>query len=473
MTARIITTYDDKLFVLGTWPNVYVGSAQTSPQEPILSDALLNKIPADLRDAAKEHIRMPLDRQQMWLAMSEEDLRQNVMLSLSFIKEAADFVLEQLPKEPSANARSGVIRNLAYNVGLSSRPAARAVVKQIIATDSSVEVVNLAIDALRDIEMKEIRSLVSARLQKEQAGGNTRMTEALVEQEERWISLEKGVMLPGFMRSVPPVFSLKPAGRPIRVAAVGDYGFGNGSQKHVGNAMIAAHKTRPFDFGITLGDNFYGEGMFSPDDPRWQVWWEDVYSPIGIKFYVAFGNHDWYWTDSPAAEILYSRKSPSWHMPAPYYSYTAGDVQFFVIDSNDMSAAQLAWLKRGLEASRSRWKIVYGHHPIYFAMEEGRPPYDKRMLDMLMPVLAGRADAYLAGHYHSMQHIKPENGVHFFVSAGGGASLYPVFENSQRAYYAKSINGFAAISADRNHFKVDFIGAHGESLYEYTLEKAG
>jgi hypothetical protein len=92
-----------------------------------------------------------------------------------------------------------------------------------------------------------------------------------------------------------------------------------------------------------------------------------LYDPLGIKFYATLGNHDWGFADSPAAEILYTWKSPSWRMPAPYYTFTAGPMQFFAMDTNEVSEAQLLWLKDELAKSRARWKLVYGHHPIYSA----------------------------------------------------------------------------------------------------------
>ena len=46
------------------------------------------------------------------------------------------------------------------------------------------------------------------------------------------------------------------------------------------------------------------------------------------------------------SEILYSQQSPSWCLPAPYYTYTCGPVQFFAFDTNDVSEPQLGWLTR-------------------------------------------------------------------------------------------------------------------------------
>ena len=185
--------------------------------------------------------------------------------------------------------------------------------------------------------------------------------------------------------------------------------------------MAEWHRKTPFDFAITLGDNFYSAGMSSPTDPRWKILWDELYDPLGIKFYATLGNHDWVMSDSPAAEILYSDRSPSWRMPSPYYTFTAGPVQFFALDTNEVSDAQLAWFDGELKKSTSKWKIVYAHHPIYSDGEHGDNPV---LAQKLLPLLRSRVDVYLAGHDHILNHVKPEGGVEFFVSGGAGAGLY-------------------------------------------------
>src|SRR5579872_5773182 len=116
-----------------------------------------------------------------------------------------------------------------------------------------------------------------------------------------------GEILPGFLRKPPPPFTLKPSTDSIRVLAFGDFGFGNDAQKQTAAAMVAYHKAHPFDFGLTLGDNFYRFGMDSPQDPRWQTQFEQLYGPMHIPIYATLGNHDYGQADSPAAEILYSQ----------------------------------------------------------------------------------------------------------------------------------------------------------------------
>ena len=48
-----------------------------------------------------------------------------------------------------------------------------------------------------------------------------------------------------------------------------------------------------------------------------------------------------------------------------YYSFKMGNVRFFVLDSNYMDPAQLAWLEPELKGSGSDWEIAYFHHPLY------------------------------------------------------------------------------------------------------------
>jgi predicted phosphodiesterase len=279
-------------------------------------------------------------------------------------------------------------------------------------------------------------------------------------------SEEIKLQLPVSMRQAPPIFSLKPATQPIRVLAFGDYGDGSQDQKDVAAAMLAYHQQHAFDFAITLGDNFYSKGMKGLDDPRWKSWWDELYDPIGIQFYATLGNHDYGFEESPAAEIQYSQQSPSWRMPATQYVFTAGPVQFFAIDTQVMTSDQLEWLHKELEASRSVWKVVYGHHPIF---SHGHHGNTERLVEELLPILTGRADIYLSGHDHDMQHLKPEGNLHFFV-AGSGGKLRPITAG-ERSLFARSALGFAVLEANHMSLKVTFIEKSLTPLYHFTLTK--
>jgi hypothetical protein len=310
---------------------------------------------------------------------------------------------------------------------------------------------------MRDLLLKRLEL---AREKNDEAG-----LKLLGQEQERWISLVRGTMLPAFLRKPPEKFSVKAEDKAIRVLAFGDYGTGSEAQKKTAAAMLEFHRKTPFDFGITLGDNFYDIGMASPADARWKTWWEDRYAAMGVKVYASLGNHDWGQADSPAAEILYSDKSASWKMPAPYYTFTAGNAQFFALDTNDVSEAQVLWLKEELDKSKAFWKIVYGHHPIYSDGEHGD---NAVLIKKLLPILEAKADVYFVGHDHIIEHIKPSDSrLHYFISGGGGAkgAARPAID------YAASTNGFAVIEASGKELKVQFIGTDGKQLYEYPIRK--
>ena len=281
---------------------------------------------------------------------------------------------------------------------------------------------------------------------------------------------------PGY--TVPTALSLgrlKAENEPVRVLVFGDFGSGSRAQRRVAEEMLAFHRDHPFDLGLTVGDNFYPSGLSSPVHPRWQTQWEDLYTPLGIEFYAALGNHDTRDPLSPFAQVLRTRRSASWRMPASYYTFDAGPVQFFALDTNKgrLTDEQLDWLVRELKRSEATWKVVYGHHPIKSDGEHGNDAYTARMRARLLPhLLEGGADAYFCGHDHDMQALKPEGRLRLFVSGGGGKgsrSLGPV----NHRLWGQSAMGFTVVEADGERLDVIFVGPGGERLHTSRLTKDG
>jgi 3',5'-cyclic AMP phosphodiesterase CpdA len=191
-----------------------------------------------------------------------------------------------------------------------------------------------------------------------------------------------------------------------------------------------------------------------------------MYGGMGIPFYAALGNHDWGQSDSPAAEILYSAKSPNWNMPAPYYTYMAGPVQFFALDTNELSDRQLFWLRDEIAKSTARWKVVYGHHHIYSAWRLD----NATLIARLLPVIKGKVDLYLCGHDHNLQVLKPEQGTHFIVAGAGGAGSYGI-KPYERSVFSKSTYGFTILEADATRITVKFIEDNVGQIYEHVITK--
>jgi hypothetical protein len=425
-----------------------VRAARTS--EAVTVDLL----PADLRDAGTAILAAgPAERGKLAAKLGEQEP-----------DRSAAFLAALLEHDDSAKVRAQIVSGL----GGHQNPEMRRVLERTAASDADAGVSVLALEKLRERDAADLQAILKERLERAKREGDTAGAARLSQEDERWISLVHGTMLPSFLRRPPEPFAVPTAGRGVRVVAFGDFGDGSPSQRATAAAIRAEHVRRPFDFGLTLGDNMYEEGAESPADPRWKTQWEELYGPLGLRFYATLGNHDWKLADSPAAEILYSLKSASWNLPSPYYAFRAGNVQFFAVDTNDVSAAQLAWLDGELSKSNAVWKLVYGHHPIYSAGQHGDTV---RLVEALLPVLRGRADLYFCGHDHDMQHLRPDGGVHFFVAGSGGAHQRPMHPHPRTIFAKTDQHGFATIEADSTSLTVRFIADDGSELYSYTLHK--
>ena len=143
--------------------------------------------------------------------------------------------------------------------------------------------------------------------------------------------------------------------------------------------------------------------------------------------------------------------------------------QFFALDTQTvaLSERQRKWLDDELSRSQARWKVVYGHHPVFSGGNyEDRPD----LIAKLLPILKDRADVYICGHDHNLQAIRPEGNVRFYIAGGGGASLYQL-RPYERSVFASSSNGFAVIDADATQLTVSLVDGTGKTLHVDTLKK--
>ncbi len=371
---------------------------------------------------------------------------------LFLAQPSVDELVAALEREPSAEARRAMVTRLARI----RDPQVMAALEARAVSDPDPDVALLAMEKLRILHSQALLEVFEKRLASNPAG--------LVSEHQRWVTIAKGTLLPAFLQSPPPVFAVS-AKSAIRVLAIGDFGVENPDQKKVAVAAGQWHRKSPFDFGLTTGDNFLPDGVLSPSDPRWKGGWEELYDPLKVPIYATLGNHDWGYSDSPAAEILYARSSPAFRMPATYYSFTAGPVQFFALATDAFSQTQIQWLREELDRSKAPWKLVYGHTPIY---SHGVHGDSEKLIRELLPVLKDRADVYLAGHDHDMQHLKPEGKLNFFVVGGSGASIRPPTPGP-RTLFAEAFFGFAVIEADAAQFKITFVDSNSQPLYSQTL----
>jgi tartrate-resistant acid phosphatase type 5 len=401
-------------------------------------------------------LQAPAESPKERLAAVQQKLRQ-------FNQSMVGELLEQADKDPDPAIRRAILNRLARL----RLPLVRESLERHATGDPDAGVALLALERLRIQQAQELGRLFETRLALARSQKDEKALEALTPEHQRWVTFARGAELPAFMQQAPPVFQAVPSNPSVRVLAFGDFGQEGLHQREVAAAAAAYHRQRPFDLGVTLGDNFVPDGVTSPADPRWKEGWDQIYSPLGIPFFAATGNHDWGYADSPAGEILYSHTSPSWRMPALYYSFTAGPAQFFALATHAMSETQLKWLDRELARSSARWKIVYGHHPIYSYGTHGGTA---QLQQSLLPLLKNRASVYLVGHEHIVQHLKPEGGVHFLVAPAAGQAARPA-KSGPLTWFTDSFYGFTALEIDAERIKATFVDTDLKVRYETEIRQ--
>ncbi len=430
------------------WTAPWAGPAAAAEPQGI------EQLAPELRDKARQILSIANERQR---AAELKNLARSEKRSRPYLHWVYD-------NDTSAVVRSALLPLLVKQ----DDPSTRAFVQRVVDKERDPLIVASALATLHELSTLDTARRLEQRIEQAQKAGDMATVRALAPEQERWLTQRGGTALPGFLRTPPPVFAAgtRVAGsRSIRVLAFGDFGNGSPDQKRAAAAMMKFNQRSRFDIGITMGDNFYSEGLNRPDEPRWKTEWEDLYSPLKIVFYPSLGNHDWNDPDSPAAEILYTQRSKTWRLVSPYYTFTAGQAQFFALDTDAVSVAQLLWLQDELKKSQARWKIVYGHHPIY---SYGRHGDTEPLIKKVLPLIENVADIYICGHEHDLQHLRSDGKLQLFISGGGGANIRPV-DTGPRTVWAKSAHAFTVLDIDKESLRVRFVDTNLATLHEHTI----
>jgi len=271
----------------------------------------------------------------------------------------------------------------------------------------------------------------------------------------------------------------------------GDWGRnGEKDQRAVAAQMAVAAQAMDAKFIISVGDNFYENGVKSVDDRQWQSSFEKVYvaPSLQIPWHVALGNHDYH--GNCDAQIDYSKTSSRWNLPARHYTRTENldaknTVEFFYLDTTPMIKSyysilntektrdnvltqdvpkQLAWFKDALAASTAQWKIVIGHHPIYSGGGHGDTV---ELVKNILPLLQQyKVQAYFNGHDHDLQHLQAGK-LNFFCT-GAGSQFRPTV-NTPHTKFAKGCSGFTTVALSAEKLDVRLIDDKGQLLYTTSV----
>lgn len=281
---------------------------------------------------------------------------------------------------------------------------------------------------------------------------------------------------------------------------LGDFGrVGDYYQQDVARELRHATIALEAEFIVSVGDNFYPNGVASTTDYHWISSFETIYKDPSLytDWYVALGNHDY--RGNVQAQIDYSNVSRRWNMPARYYSKTfeVNDNErllLIVMDSNPYidsyhedpekytgvaaqdTAKQTQWLIEQLKTDdpQVKWKVVVGHHPLYSGGKrkesEDTKLFEKKFADLFDQ---HQVDAYICGHEHDLQIIKPQ-GRFTTQFLSGAASEVRASGNREGTIFAAAEPGFMAFSIVDGKMLVQTVRANetgAKVLHKYELTK--
>lgn len=217
------------------------------------------------------------------------------------------------------------------------------------------------------------------------------------------------------------------------------------------------------DFAIQSGDLVEN----GADTALWPTFFEIEHELLSkLSYFPSLGNHE---HDDRNFYDFFNQR-------APYYSFSWGGCHFSVIDSDIANVApttagqqafwqeQVKWLEDDLKANQNAtYRFLVAHHPPMTAVKsrQGSNPH----MIALMPMLEKyKVTAGLFGHDHNYQHYL-SNGIHYFVSGGGGAPLYDVdMPPAGITVKVKSIENFMVFQVAGKTLSMTAYDVNGEAL---------
>jgi 3',5'-cyclic AMP phosphodiesterase CpdA len=195
----------------------------------------------------------------------------------------------------------------------------------------------------------------------------------------------------------------------VRFAVIGDTGTGSSKQYQLGELLLRARQSFPFEFVLMLGDNLYGGEQPADYRKKFQEPYQQLLNQK-VNFYATLGNHD-----EPVQRFY-----ENFNMEGKeYYRFKKGNVAFYSLNSNYMDKKQVEWLNSELAKDTSEWKIVYCHHPPYSS--GGKHGSDTELRDVVEPIfLRHGVNVVFTGHDHFYERVLPQKGIFYFVSGAGG-----------------------------------------------------
>jgi hypothetical protein len=247
--------------------------------------------------------------------------------------------------------------------------------------------------------------------------------------------------------------------------------------------MYEICRQRVCDLALMLGDNIYENGIEVTHRSNAEASYQEILRQFDEKFEGAYkqfeqipgfhmwailGNHD-YRKNAVGAMLTYSEFSELWRMPAFHYQIPLLPdwVQIYGLHTDtderrDLNGIQVASAKRRLcgEGNADRWKLVFGHQPVYNSGHHRGDGNERRTRALLEPMFVEcDIHMYFAGHAHHQEHLTArgfEQVVQGAAARSKGRNRSPRDDGSIRQRHFSKSFGFAVVEVDAERIRMDF-----------------
>ncbi|TYZ66883.1 hypothetical protein PybrP1_006349 [[Pythium] brassicae (nom. inval.)] len=201
----------------------------------------------------------------------------------------------------------------------------------------------------------------------------------------------------------------------------------------VRDGVLRDARTGNYDFILSVGDNFYDNGVLNVTDPLWKASWFDrfrVGTELTLPWISFLGNHDHY--GKIDAQLAYGLSGAMgakyWIMPSKSFSVdakVATGEKFKIVIPDTMTlnwTNDAPWVTQEFNDPNASFVFAAGHHHVYSSGGRGDNKDASiaafNRLIQSTPAVKG----YLAGHEHDMQYMRAA-GKDYFMFGGGGREV--------------------------------------------------
>jgi hypothetical protein len=280
----------------------------------------------------------------------------------------------------------------------------------------------------------------------------------------------------------------------------GDAGTGDAGQYRVGRAMYEVCRRRGCQLALMLGDNIYENGVrvtardsvegsyreiLDQFDEKFEAPYQRFEEFPGFHFWAVLGNHD-YRRNTLGTLITYSEFSDRWRLPALHYEVPRLPdwIQIYALHTDtdvrrDLNGLQVHSARRALCEPRGveRWKIAFGHQPIYNSGHHQGDANEQRTRALLEAPLIRECGVhlYLSGHAHHQEHATATGFEHIIQGAAGktkGRNRQPKFPSVSQRHFSTEF-GFAVLEVDARNLRIEFYDVFDTHEKSDTVEAPG